>query len=103
MSIMKLALALAFLAFAGCKEDPSVAEVAALADKMCACKDVACADTARQETIEYAKQHQNKMVSREENRKVHDHMERAKGCFDALTKPVASTDIPPAAEPAPAK
>ncbi len=95
MSPIKYALMVGLLfPIGGCKEDPAVAEVAAFADKMCACQEPACADAVRLEMIAYAKENKAKMVSRDENRKVHDHLERAEKCLDVLTKPVASTDVP---------
>ena len=89
----------------GCKESPVVAEVGVLADKMCACQDAACAETARAETVEYQKAHRQAMVSRDDNKKVDAHMQRAKACLEALAKPVADAAAeggPPAA-PRPAE
>jgi len=39
----------------GTPDDPAVARAAAIADKMCACKDAACADKVRSEYTAWAK------------------------------------------------
>ena len=111
--------------FMGCKENPVVGEIAAIADKVCACKDFKCAEGVQQEAIEYSKKHRSTMVSKEDNRAVAASMAKAKGCLDALapkkaeppkapaegvapaeagapTGAAPSVAAPPAAEPAPA-
>ncbi len=82
-SLRGLALTL-LLASPGCKENPVVGEISAVADKVCGCKDFKCAEAVQQEAIEYSKKHRSTMVSKEDNRAVATSMAKAKGCLDAL-------------------
>jgi hypothetical protein len=89
--------------FMGCKENPVVGEIAAIADKVCACKDFKCAEGVQQEAIEYSKKHRSTMVSKEDNRAVAASMAKAKGCLDALAPKKAEPPKAPADGVAPAE
>jgi hypothetical protein len=82
---MRLNIAFAAVFMVACSGKPEADQMTKYADRMCACKDITCAEKVFPEIEKWTGDHEGKEVNQGAAERYNTQLARAQKCYDTLT------------------